>query len=337
MINILQEVSLLPYNTFGASATAAVFVESDDVAGLSGFVRSLSDPFSAILLGGGSNVLFVSDRCDLVIHPVMKGIEVRDETDEYVWVRAGAGEIWDDFVSWCVERGYAGVENLSHIPGTVGACPVQNIGAYGAEAKETVDRVEAIDMATGQAVTFNNQQCRFDYRDSFFKKEKGKYLITAVQFKLSKRFEPNLRYADLKLELSRTVHVTIENIRQAVINVRSRKLPDPAVLGNAGSFFKNPVINDAKSEEIKRYDTEGQALLYPVSHGLWKVSAAWLIRECGWMDIRDGNVGIYKRQPLVIVNYGGATGKDIFDFARKIIDSVSNKFGIELEPEVNMV
>jgi len=337
MINIRQEVSLLPYNTFGVPATASVFVESDDVAELSDYVRSLSAPFTAIILGGGSNVLFVSGRCDLVIHPVMKGIEVIDESDGYVWVRAGAGEVWDDFVSWCVARNYAGVENLSHIPGTVGACPVQNIGAYGAEAKETIETAEAIDMATGQTVIFNNQQCRFDYRDSFFKREKGKYLITAVQFRLSKRFEPNLRYADLKLELSRTVHVTMESVRQAVINIRSRKLPDPAVMGNAGSFFKNPTINNAKSEEIRQYDKERQALLYPVSQGLWKISAAWLIRECGWKDIPAGNVGIHKRQPLVIVNYGGATGKEVLDFARKIIASVKDKFGIELEPEVNLV
>ena len=337
MINIRQEVSLLPYNTFGTPATALVFVESDDVAELADFVRSLSDPFAATLLGGGSNMLFVSDRCDLVIHPVMKGIEVVNETDDHVWVRAGAGEIWDDFVDWCVQRNYAGVENLSHIPGTVGACPVQNIGAYGTDAKETIDMVETIEMSTGQTVTFNNQQCQFDYRDSFFKKNQGKYFITSVQFKLSKKFEPNLKYADLRLELSRTVHITIEAIRQAIINVRSRKLPDPAILGSAGSFFKNPTINNLKSEEISQYDTHGQALLYPISHGLWKVSAAWLIRECGWMGVQDGNVGIYKRQPLVIVNYGGATGKEVFNYARKIIDSVNEKFGIELEPEVNIV
>jgi len=337
MINILQEVPLLPYHTFGTPATASVFVESDNVAELTDYIRSLVDPSAPFLLGRGSNVLFVSDRCDLVIHPVIKGIEVVNETDGHVWIRAGAGEIWDDFVSWCVERQYAGVENLSLIPGTVGACPVQNIGAYGMEAQETIDMVEAIEMDTGQAVTFNNQHCLFDYRDSFFKRHKGKYLITAVQFKLSKRFEPNLKYADLKVALSRTPYITMKNIRQAVIDIRNRKLPDPVELGNAGSFFKNPTINNAKSEEINQYDTQGQALLYPVSHDFWKISAAWLIRQCGWTDIRDGNVGIYKRQPLVIVNYGGATGKDVLDFAQKIIDSVNNKFGIELEPEVNIV
>ena len=337
MINILNEASLLAYNTFGTPATASVFVESDDVAELSDYIRSLSDPSLALLLGGGSNVLFVSERCELVIHPMMKGIELIDETDDHVWVRAGAGEVWDDFVSWCVARQYVGVENLSHIPGSVGACPGQNIGAYGTDARETIDTVEAIEMSTGETVIFTNQQCRFDYRDSFFKKNERKYLITAVQFKLSKRFEPNTKYADLSMELSRTVHVTIETVRQAIINIRNRKLPNPTDLGNAGSFFKNPTINNAKSEEISKYDTQGQALLYPVSYGLWKISAAWLIRECGWTGIREGNVGVYKRQPLVIVNYGGASGKDIFNFSKKIIDSVNDKFGIELEPEVNLI
>ncbi|MDR1153507.1 MAG: UDP-N-acetylmuramate dehydrogenase [Bacteroidales bacterium] len=335
MINIRQEVPLFSYNTFGIPATASVFVESDDATELADFVRSLPDPSSAFLLGGGSNVLFVSNRCELVIHPVIKGIEVTAETGDDVWIRAGAGEGWDDFVSWCVARNYAGVENLSHIPGTVGACPIQNIGAYGTEVKETVETVETIETATGKTVTFNNQQCQFDYRDSFFKKHRGKYLITAVQFKLSKRFEPNVKYAGLKTELSRNTHVTMENMRQAVISIRSRKLPDSAELGNAGSFFKNPTINTAKSREINELDP--QAPLYPVSHGYWKMSAAWLIRHAGWKGMQDGNVGTHKRQPLVIVNYGGATGKEVLDFAQKIIDSVDQKFGIRLDPEVNVV
>ncbi len=335
MINIRQEVSLLSYNTFGIPATASVFVESDDATELADFIRSLPDPSGAFLLGGGSNILFVSNRCEMVIHPVIKGIEVTAETDDDVWIRAGAGEVWDDFVSWCVARNYAGVENLSHIPGTVGACPIQNIGAYGTEAKETIELVETIEKTTGQIITFNNQQCQFDYRDSFFKKNKGKYLITAAQFKLSKRFEPNVKYADLKTELSRNVHVTMENIRQAVISIRSRKLPDPAELGNAGSFFKNPTIDTAKSREISELDP--QAPLYPVSHGCWKISAAWLIQHCGWKGVQDGNVGTHSRQPLVIVNYGGAIGKEVLDFAQKIIDSVDRKFGIRLEPEVNVV
>jgi UDP-N-acetylmuramate dehydrogenase len=295
----------------------------------------LSEPSGAFVLGGGSNVLFVSDRAEVVIHPVMKGIEPVDETDDHVWVRAGAGEIWDDFVSWCVNRHYAGVENLSHIPGTVGACPIQNIGAYGAEAKETVELVEAVEKKTGQTVAFDKQQCLFGYRDSFFKRNKGKYIITAVRFKLSKRFEPNVKYTDLEMELSRHIPVTLENMRQAIINIRRRKLPDPSELGNAGSFFKNPTIDIEKWKEISQ--TYPQAPLYPVSQGYWKISAAWMIQQCGWKGIRQGNVGTHIQQPLVIVNYGGANGKEVLNFAQKIIESVERKFGIGLEPEVNIV
>ena len=335
MINIRHEVSLLSSNTFGIPATASVFVESDNVTDLIDFIRSLSDPSAVFLLGGGSNVLLVSDRYDVVIRPVMKGIELIDETEDHVLVRAGAGEVWDDFVMWCVERNYTGIENLSHIPGTVGACPIQNIGAYGVEAKETVETVEAMDMETGQIVAFNNLQCRFHYRDSFFKRNKGKYLITAVRFRLSQKFEPNVKYADLKTELSGNERVTLKNIRQAVINIRSRKLPDPAELGNAGSFFKNPTINTEKSKEISQLYP--QAPLYRASDELCKISAAWLIEQCGWKGVRDGHVGVHKLQPLVIVNYGDANGKEILHFARKIIESVNNKFGIRLESEVNIV
>jgi len=335
MINIRHRISLLSCNTFGIPATASVFVEADHVAELSDYVRSLSDPSAAFVLGGGSNILLTSDHYDIVIRPVMKGIEVLDETDDHALVRAGAGEVWDDFVSWCVNRHYSGVENLSHIPGTVGACPVQNIGAYGAEVKDTVEMVEAIEQATGKTVTFDNRQCGFDYRDSFFKKNRGKYIITAVRFWLSKCFKPNMKYAGLEAELSRQTPVTPEIVRQAVINLRKRKLPGPADLGNAGSFFRNPTIDNEKSNEINQLYP--QAPIFPESHGKWKISAAWLIQQCGWKGIRDGNVGTYMQQPLVIVNYGGANGKEILHFARKIIDSVNHKFGIELEPEVHII
>ena len=335
MINIRKEVSLLPCNTFGIPATASVFVEADDTAELAGFLKTLPDTSAVILLGGGSNVLFVSNRCEMVVRPAIKGIELMNETDGHVLVRAGAGEVWDDFVHWCVERNYAGVENLSHIPGTVGACPIQNIGAYGVEAKETVETVETLEMATGQAVFFSKPQCLFGYRDSFFKNNKGKYLITAVQFRLSKQFEPNIGYADLKTELFRNAHITLEAVRRAVVSIRSRKLPDPAALGNAGSFFKNPTIDIAKSEEISRLYPE--APVYPISYEYRKISAAWLIQRCGWRGIQSGHVGTHKLQPLVIINYGGATGKEILDFAGKIIDSVADQFGIRLEPEVNII
>jgi len=335
MISIRHEVPLLPFNTFGISAIASFFVVSDNADELADYVRALSDSSVSFVLGGGSNILLTSDRYDLVIRPAMKGINLIEETDDHVLVRAGAGEVWDDFVNWCVEQNYSGVENLSHIPGTVGACPIQNIGAYGAEAKETIETVEVIERDTGKTVTFNNQQCRFGYRDSIFKKNRGKYIITAVQFKLSKRFEPNIKYAGLETELSHIAPVTPESIRQAVINIRSRKLPDPEKLGNCGSFFKNPTVDAEKLKDISHLYP--QVPLYPVSHGIWKISAAWMIQQCGWKDVREGNVGTYMQQPLVIVNYGGATGKEILDFARKIIDSVNNRFSITLEPEVHCV
>ena len=333
MLYIRQESPL--YNTFGIPAIASVLVESDDVDELADYVRSLSEPLTVLLLGSGSNILFVSERCKTVIRPAIKGIEQIDETDGHVLLRVGAGEIWDDFVYWCVKRDYAGVENLSYIPGTVGACPIQNIGAYGVEAKETVETVEAIDMTTGQIVTFNNQQCLFDYRDSFFKKNKGKFLITAVYFRLSKRFIPNIKYNDLRLELSDDIHINIEKIRQAIIAIRSRKLPNPSELGNAGSFFKNPTVDNEKSKEIIQIDP--LAPVYYVSDGRWKISAAWLVQQSGWKGIRVGNVGVHQRQPLALVNYGGATGREVFDFARKITDSVRAKFDVELEMEVNIV
>ena len=335
MINIRHEVPLLPFNTFGISAIASFFVVSDNADELADYVRALSDPSVSFVLGGGSNILLTSDRYDLVIRPAMKGINLIEETDDHVLVRAGAGEVWDDFVSWCVEQNYSGVENLSHIPGTVGACPIQNIGAYGAEAKETIETVEAIEQNTGKTVTFSNRQCGFGYRDSIFKKNRGKYIITAVRFKLSKRFEPNIKYAGLETELSQIAPVTPKSVRQAVISVRNRKLPDPAKLGNCGSFFKNPTVDAEKLKEIS--NLYPKAPLYPVSQGIWKISAAWMIQQCGWKDVREGNVGTYMQQPLVMVNYGGATGKEILGFARKIIDSVFNRFGIALEPEVYCV
>ncbi len=336
MILIRQDVNLLPYNTFGIPATAASFVECDDASELVDFFRSHSQSSSCLILGGGSNMLFASDHCDCIVHPAIKGIELIDQTDEEILIRVGAGEVWDDLVKWCVEKNYAGLENLSAIPGMVGACPIQNIGAYGVEAKDVIEHVEAIEVVTGKELVFNNKQCNFGYRDSFFKRNKGKYLITAVQFRLSKNFIPNVKYADIQMELARVPIVSIDVVRKAITDIRSKKLPDPSELGNAGSFFKNPTITTEKSTEINQL-YNNSVPLYPVSSNSWKISAGWLIQQCGWKGVREGNVGTHKRQALVIVNYGGATGTEILDFAQKIIDSVNEKFGIRLEPEVNVV
>jgi UDP-N-acetylmuramate dehydrogenase len=332
MILFRKEYPLLALNTFGIAATAGLFVESNSTGRLHSFIRSIPDPCSAFVLGGGSNVLFASGRCELVIHPVMKGISIVTETENNVWVRAGAGVIWDDLVSWCVGRRYGGLENLSLIPGTVGASPVQNIGAYGTEVKDCIEAVDGIAMSTGQMGTLSNRECMFGYRSSVFKTGKEKYLITAVRFKLSKKFEPNTGYADLKTELQEFPHPTMGDVRAAVIRLRLRKLPDPDKLGNAGSFFKNPVIDAAKADELR--SLYPSVSLYPAQGG-WKISAAWLISQTGCL--RDGNVGVYERQPLVLVNYGGASGEEIIRFAGKVIDSVFCKFGIRLEPEVNII
>ncbi len=334
MIKIQQQVSLLPYNTFGVQATASEYIETDNLNELSDFIRSTTFNPSPLILGGGSNVLFITDHCALVIHPAFKGIEIANEDETNVWLRVGAGENWQDFVSWCVQHRYSGVENLAFIPGHVGACPVQNIGAYGVEVKDAIEKVEAVDMSTGEYRQFNNEQCHFNYRDSYFKQNKGKYLITFVHFKLSKSFVPNLKYVDLVNCLNGR-EISIETVYQAIIDIRRKKLPDPADISNAGSFFKNPVIDGEKASAIE--EQYPSVPLYHVDSSSYKISAAWLIQTCGWKGVREKNVGTYPGQPLVIVNYGGATGQEIWSFATKIRDSVNGQFGILLESEVNMV
>ncbi|MDR1864608.1 MAG: UDP-N-acetylmuramate dehydrogenase [Bacteroidales bacterium] len=335
MISIQTNVPLLDRNTFGIAATASVLVTSDSAAELSSFLKTEPVPSSALILGGGSNMLFVSPRCGTVIHPAFKGIEVTGEDAERALVRAHAGETWDDLVAWCVGRNYAGMENLSLIPGTVGACPVQNIGAYGAEAQHVIERVEAMEIATGRTVIFRRDECRFGYRDSIFKQHRGKYLVVSVWFGLSKRFTPNLSYAGLKAELPAGENITAGQVREAVIRIRRQKLPDYRLLGNAGSFFKNPVVSAKQAAALKRL--YGDVPLYPAGRGLQKTSAAWLIQQCGWKGARKGNVGSYLMQPLILVNYGNASGREVLDFAEEIIRSVEERFGVRMEPEVNIV
>jgi UDP-N-acetylmuramate dehydrogenase len=335
MLSIRQEISLMPYNTFAIDATASAFIEADDENELCGFLKSLPDPSSVLILGGGSNVLFVSGRYNMVARPVFKGVEILEETGDNVLIRAKAGEVWDEFVDWCVGRNYSGIENLSGIPGMTGASPIQNIGAYGVEVNRVIEAVETVKIITGEKIVFNNEQCGFGYRDSIFKRNAGKYLITAVQFRLNKNFSPSIQYTDLKTELLHIDSVTLPSVRKAVLAIRERKLPDTAHYGNAGSFFKNPTIEEGKSVEMREIDA--LVPLYPIAPRQWKISAAWLIQRAGWKGVRDGCVGTHDRQALVIVNYGHAAGKDILDFAGKIIRSVDEKFGIRLEPEVRIV
>ncbi|MFN4146995.1 MAG: UDP-N-acetylmuramate dehydrogenase [Runella sp.] len=339
MLTIQSYVSLKPYNTFGIEATARYFVEIDNEQDIQTLYQ-LPDfqNLPLLILGGGSNLLFTQDFGGWVVKINIKGIEILKEDQQHVWVRVGAGENWHEFVMYCVERQWAGLENLSLIPGTVGAAPMQNIGAYGVEIKDTFDHLEAIEIATGQQHRFDNATCRFGYRDSIFKQEaKGKYIITNVCFKLNKVPVFNTSYGDIQRTLDQMgiKKLSIEAISEAVVRIRRSKLPDPAEIGNAGSFFKNPEIPRSQFEQLQMQYPDIPH--YPVSASTVKVPAGWLIEQCGWKGKRTGNVGVHTRQALVLVNYGGGRGLEIKQLAEKIQASVQDKFGIHLHTEVNIV
>jgi UDP-N-acetylmuramate dehydrogenase len=340
-MSLLREhVPLQAYNTFGLAATARYFAQADSVAALQTILASphaLAGPL--LILGGGSNLLLTADFAGLVVKVDLRGIEKTAETDQNVWVRAGAGENWHQFVRHCLAQEWAGLENLSLIPGTVGAAPMQNIGAYGVELKDTFAELEAVEIATGALHRFGRAACQFGYRESIFKHQaKGRFVITAVTFKLDK--QPTLRthygaIADT-LRAMQVTEPTIHTVSQAVIQIRQSKLPDPAQLGNAGSFFKNPEIPTAQFEQLK---AQHPALPgYPgLASGFTKVAAGWLIEQCGWRGKRVGNTGAHRDQALVLVNYGGATGQEIWALAQAIRQSVLDRFGIALQAEVNVV
>ncbi|MGP8215170.1 MAG: UDP-N-acetylmuramate dehydrogenase [Bacteroidia bacterium] len=292
-----------------------------------------------MILGGGSNVLFTGDYDGIIIRNAIKGIEIVKEAGNDIYIKAYSGEKWHDFVMYCVNHNYGGIENLSLIPGTVGAGPIQNIGAYGVELKDVLQEVEAMDVNTLEIKKFSNAECKFGYRDSIFKGEgKGRYIIIAVTLKLRKNPEKvNVSYGSVSKELESMgiANPAIADVSKAVIKIRSSKLPDPEKLGNAGSFFKNPVIPDSKFEKLKEKFPE--MVSFPAQEGYTKLAAGWLIEQCGWKGKRIGDAGIHKDQALVLVNYGDATGKEIYDLSTKIIESVKEKFGVELEREVNMV
>lgn len=337
MIIIEECYSLKSYNTFGIQCLARIFAEANNPDDLKTIVNVFrDDPKPKLILGGGSNLLFTDDFDGVVIFPDLKGIELVKHTRDHVWVKVYAGENWDNFVSHCVSKNWGGVENLSLIPGNVGACPIQNIGAYGVEVKDLIDTVEAIELQSGDIRLFSNEECHFGYRDSIFKHEaKNKYIITAVTFKLLKNPICKINYGDVSQELKNFDGITVATVRESVINIRRRKLPDPEKLGNAGSFFKNPVIPVDVFTMIKQ--TYPDVTSYPAEPRHVKIPAAWLIQTCGWKGKREGNVGTHETQPLVIVNYGNATGKEIFEFAARIKESVDHQFGINLEMEVNVI
>lgn len=339
MLTIQSNVSLKSYNTFGIDVTTRYLVEVDNDEDIQTLLQ-LPDIQSLpkLILGGGSNLLLTQDFNGLVIKINIKGVETVKEDQDHVWLRVGAGENWHEFVMYCVERGLGGIENLSLIPGTVGAAPMQNIGAYGVEIKDTFDRLEAVDISTGIKRIFTNADCRFGYRDSVFKNEvKGQYIISNVQFRLDKNPVFHVSYGDIQktLEQMGVKELTIKAISEAVIKIRRSKLPDPAEIGNAGSFFKNPEIPASQYEALKSEypDIPG----YIINEEVVKVPAGWLIEQCGWKGKRTGNIGVHTRQALVLVNYGGGKGLEIKQLSEKIQASVEERFGICLHTEVNFV
>lgn len=334
---ISNNVNLKQFTTFGVEANTAKFASFSSVEQLSDLL-SANENESLFILGGGSNVLFTKDFGGLTLKNEIKGITVLEEDDERIELEVGAGEVWHDFVLFCVEKGYAGIENLSLIPGNVGASPMQNIGAYGVEVKDVIREVKAYHIAKKRMECFSNADCNFGYRESVFKRElKGQHVITHVTFVLSKKANVNTTYGAIESELAKNgiTSPTIRDVSNAVIAIRQSKLPDPKLIGNAGSFFKNPVVEQAVYDKIKVSYPDAPS--YPANHGQVKVPAGWLIETAGWKGKSFETYGVHKLQALVLVNYGGATGNQIWNLSSEIVNDVQAKFGIELEREVNIM
>lgn len=340
MIAAKENVDLYPFNTFGIHSNARylVTVGSEDEA-KKVFRSDLFKNHRALVLGGGSNILLTGNFEGLVIKNEIKGITTVHEDSGTITLKVGSGENWHGLVRYCVDRNFGGIENLSLIPGTVGAAPMQNIGAYGMEIKEVINMVEAIDMATGLTRIFQREQCAFGYRESIFKQElKGKYFVSSITLTLTKKNHHfNISYGAIA-EVLKEKHVnelSVRAISEAVIDIRRKKLPDPAAIGNAGSFFKNPSVNRTTFEDLKaKYPGLPS---FPGENGLVKIPAAWLIESCGWKGKTVGNIGVHRHQALVLVNYGDGEGKKIWQLAMEIQSSVREKFNISLLPEVNVI
>jgi UDP-N-acetylmuramate dehydrogenase len=337
--DIKENFSLHPFNTFHLESIARYFTEINSIDQVKDLVASgklTQNP--VLLLGGGSNLLFTGNFKGIVVHIINKGIEVVSRTEETILVKVAAGENWHEFVINCVKEGFGGVENLSLIPGNVGSCPIQNIGAYGVEVKDSILSVEAIDLLNGELKIFSSEDCQFGYRDSIFKKElKGKIAIWSVTFELKLNPVVHLEYGAIRQELA-AMHVEqpgISDISNAVCNIRRNKLPDPDLLGNAGSFFKNPTIDQKNATKLHK--AFPKMVSFPLGEDKVKLAAGWLIEQCGWKGFREGDAGVHQSQALVLVNYGNASGSNILTLAHRIQNSVYERFGVKLEMEVNVI
>lgn len=337
-MNIYTDYSLKSRHTFGMDVKTALFIEYATKEELKEILRS--QPLEEgrwLHIGGGSNLLFMGDYPGTILHSSIKGYEVLNEDAEGVVVRVGAGEVWDDFVAYTVAQGWYGAENLSWIPGEVGASAVQNIGAYGVEAKDLIVNVETIEVATGEEHIFSNAECAYAYRESIFKLSlKGQYIVTHVSYRLKKTPSYHLDYGNVRAELAKAnFDLTLANVRQVIIDIRQAKLPDPNVQGNAGSFFMNPIVPRAHFEALQK--DYPQIPHYEVDTDRVKIPAAWMIDQCGWKGKRLGNAGVHDKQALVLVNCGGATGAEVVCLSEEIQQSVFKMFGIQIYPEVNFI
>jgi UDP-N-acetylmuramate dehydrogenase len=332
-----ESISLKSYNTFGIDVSAAHLGEAQDMEQLAALIGEVPDRKQLLVLGGGSNVLLTQDIDRWVLLNRLGGIEQVREDKEHVWIKAGAGIVWHDLVLHAIEKGYGGIENLSLIPGNVGAAPMQNIGAYGVELKDVFEELEAWHIFDQELQTFGGADCKFGYRESVFKRNlKNQYIITSITLKLTKKPVFNISYGAIESELKaqKVTEITLQDVSKAVIAIRQSKLPDPAKIGNSGSFFKNPVIPQKQFNRLKEQYSSMPG--YVLSEGLVKIAAGWLIEQAGWKGHRSGEIGVHDRQALVLVNHGGAKGSDIFDLSTNIMTDILEKFDIQLEREVNI-
>jgi UDP-N-acetylmuramate dehydrogenase len=338
MIRVYSDFSLKKYNTFNIDAKAKYYFEYTETEDLADFLMRNNDwpNWQRLIIGEGSNLLFMNNFDGLVINPNIPGIATIQEDRNNVWLEVGAGVHWDELVDFAVFHNWGGIENLSLIPGKVGATAVQNVGAYGMEIQNRIESVTGFDLETLSDYTLEAKDCQYAYRDSIFKNRlKERFIITSVTFKLDKFPEFILNYGELKAETEKLGNINLRNIRKAVISIRESKLPDPKIFGNAGSFFKNPIVGSSLAEQL--LSENPKIPHYPASEGKTKLAAGWLIEQCGWKGFRRGDAGVHEKQALVLVNYGNATGKEIYELSEEICQSVQAKFGVELEREVNVI